>query len=84
MSERKFITYPQEFKEDAVRQYLQGGSWYTANAYGMQSYIDTTGNTELQVKVNAPSDFVVTSYRCIVTDSKGTSVTSDTVKLTVS
>ena len=28
MSERKFITYPQEFKEDAVRQYLQGGKSY--------------------------------------------------------
>lgn len=28
MSERKFITYSQEFKEDAVRQYLQGGKSY--------------------------------------------------------
>lgn len=28
MSERKFTTYPQEFKEDAVRQYLQGGKSY--------------------------------------------------------
>ena len=28
MSERKFTTYPQEFKEDAVRQYLRGGKSY--------------------------------------------------------
>lgn len=28
MSARKFITYPQEFKEDAVRQYLEGGKSY--------------------------------------------------------
>lgn len=28
MSERKFITYPQEFKEDAVRQYEQGNKSY--------------------------------------------------------
>ena len=28
MSERKFITYSQEFKENAVRQYLQGGKSY--------------------------------------------------------
>lgn len=28
MSERKFITYSQEFKEDAARQYLQGGKSY--------------------------------------------------------
>ena len=49
----------------------------------MQYFIDAEGNTELQVKVNAPSDFVVTSYRCIVTDSGGDSVTSDTVKINV-
>ncbi|MBQ3076329.1 MAG: S-layer homology domain-containing protein [Clostridia bacterium] len=64
-------------------QYRQGSTWYTANAYGMQYFIDAEGNTELQVKVNAPSDFVVTSYRCIVTDSGGDSVTSDTVKINV-
>ena len=28
MLKRKFITYPQEFKEDAVRQYLQGNKSY--------------------------------------------------------
>ena len=28
MLKRKFITYPQEFKEDAVRQYLQGDKSY--------------------------------------------------------
>lgn len=28
MSERKFTTYSQEFKEDAVRQYLQDGKSY--------------------------------------------------------
>ncbi|WP_446425049.1 transposase [Mailhella sp.] len=31
MSERKFITYRQEFKEDAVRHYLQGGKSYRQN-----------------------------------------------------
>ena len=65
-------------------QYKQGGRWYTANAYGMQYYIDADGDTEFQVIVGAPSDWQATAeYRCIARDGNGSEVTSDTVRITV-
>lgn len=65
---------------------MEGDSkWYTANAYGMQYYIDADdGDTACQVKVNAASDaFAKAAYRCVVYDGDGTQIVSDSVRITV-